>query len=374
MKQKLEYSVITLLRKNGKNVSKSELNELASLKIELERTCKELADDRDKIALSIQENIDNRYKTSFVITSIALHLKPSYSLILTDYQHNLKTQINSLILERDHLKSQTNELQSTRDEIINDIVILNTKNSELTHMNNDLSRRALEQRAKRSDIPETSPPLSPSQSTESTSLPFPSRRTRKASDAASVFSFSSKLNDQQSLSSNNFTRTLKKKGSSMFSKLAGTTKKPEPTLSKSTSSSMFRTTTKQSGIYGNQSFNNSVQSVAMSIKESKKFMESSLSLSDCLHSFQSYSFIRPVKCGLCNEKMWGRSEYRCDQCGLLAHSRCLNKVTQDNFDSSSLDLPSAGFMHPSVSSSSSFDERRTRSKKSFSGSKKKKQC
>lgn len=203
-------------------------------------------------------------------------------------------------------------------------------------MNNDLSRRALE-RAKRADIPQNSPPLSPSQSTESTSLQI-SQRTRKQSDAGSVFSFSS----QQST----FTRSLKKKGSTMFSKFSSN-KKPE---------SMFRTTTQQSGIYSNPNFANS------------SAFKSSLSLSECMHSFQSYSFIRPVKCGLCNEKMWGRSEYRCDHCGILAHSRCLNKMTQDNLSNDSgLELPSASFMHPSVSSSSSIKSHDAKPKKSVSG-------
>lgn len=29
------------------------------------------------------------------------------------------------------------------------------------------------------------------------------------------------------------------------------------------------------------------------------------------HAFQPTAFLRPVKCGVCMEKMWGLSEYRC---------------------------------------------------------------
>jgi hypothetical protein len=335
------------MKKSGGLLSRKEIDRLAYLRVELERTCKELINYRDKIATAIDDSTNN-------------------STVYSNYQKSLKSQIKSLTQERDSLKTQTKKLAVSRDEIINEMVLLNTKNAELTTMNNDLSRRAIErEEATPIDVPNmsltNSPPLSPSQSSETSSIippHAPIQRQRKLSNASSVmFNVSSRksfISDQKPT-----LFSLKKKGSTMFNKLSATstTSKPNkldtptPMPSSSSSSSIFRTTSRS--IYNNPNYSSSLQSLNYQDsgnlgKSSKKsFMDSSVSLSHAgheSHSFQPTSFLRPVKCGSCGDKIWGRSEYRCDGCGFSSHSRCLSKVPQQCSavnTSSSFDLSSS---------------------------------
>ncbi|RCH80076.1 hypothetical protein CU098_005683, partial [Rhizopus stolonifer] len=179
-----------------------------------------------------------------------------------------------------------------------------------------------------------------------------STRPRKESDASSILcrvsSRSSFISDQKPT-----LLRLKKKGSAMFSRW----KEPK---------------SKQEGIYGNSLFNSSLQSLSSvstheggswgrSSAKEKGFIDSSASLhmissnnssmSLSEHAFQPMSFIRPVKCGVCGDKIWSRSEYRCECCGFCLHTRCLNKAPQQCPGSNStFDLSLD--MQPSVSSSS----------------------
>lgn len=242
---------------------------------------------------------------------------------------------------------------------MHEMVLLNTKNAELTTMNNDLSRRAIEKEEATLPHPgamplsHSSPPLSPSQSSDTSSSAIvppltmqQPQRPRRPSNASSVmFNVSSRKSFISDQTPTLF--RLKKKGSTMFGKLGATatsTSKPSkleapaapmPTTSTSSSSSIFRTTSRS--IYSNPNYSSSLQSLSYQDspslgKSSKKsFMDSSVSLSHAgheSHSFQPTSFLRPVKCGSCGDKIWGRSEYRCDGCGFSSHSKCLSKVPQ----------------------------------------------
>ncbi|KAF1798645.1 hypothetical protein FB192DRAFT_1392542 [Mucor lusitanicus] len=339
IKRQQEFTIVSLMKKSGGVLSRKEIDKLAYLRVELERTCKELIHYRDKIAAAIDESTTS-------------------SSVYSSYQKSLKSQIKSLTQERDALKSQTKDLTASRDEIIHEMVLLNTKNAELTTMNNDLSRRALEKEEATSThlgampLSHSSPPLSPSQSSDTSSIAPPSamqlqQRPRRPSNASSVmFNVSSRRSFISDQTPTLF--RLKKKGSTMFGKLGATTTStssksskldtpaaPMPTTSTSSSSSIFRTTSRS--IYNNPNYSSSLQSLSyqdshsLSKSSKKSFMDSSVSLSHAgheSHSFQPTSFLRPVKCGSCGDKIWGRSEYRCDGCGFSSHSKCLSKVPQ----------------------------------------------
>ncbi|CAO0794952.1 unnamed protein product [Mucor circinelloides] len=361
IKRQQEFTIVSLMKKSGGLLSRKEIDKLAYLRVELERTCKELIHYRDKIAAAIDANTTS-------------------STVYSSYQKSLKSQIKSLTQERDALKSQTKNLTASRDEIIHEMVLLNTKNAELTTMNNDLSRRAIEKEEATSThldaMPlSNSPPLSPSQSSDTScsiiSPPTMQQRPRRPSNASSVmFNVSSRKSFISDQTPTLF--RLKKKGSTMFGKLGATTSTststksskleaptaPMPTTSTSSSSSIFRTTSRS--IYNNPNYSSSLQSLSYQDSNSlgksskKSFMDSSVSLSYAgheSHSFQPTSFLRPVKCGSCGDKIWGRSEYRCDGCGFSSHSRCLSKVPQQCTaaqTSSSFDLgypSSASFDH-----------------------------
>ncbi|EIE83882.1 hypothetical protein RO3G_08587 [Rhizopus delemar RA 99-880] len=288
IKQQQEFIITALLRKDSGLLSKKDLDRLAIFRSQLENACSELIKHRDTLVVEIDQAVD----------------KQTLSTYYANYQKSLKAQLKSITQQRDLLYAETKDLRETRNELVHDLISLNNTKSEEP----------------------TDPPItiSPSQSTSSI-------RPRKLSDADSVIckvsSRNSYLGDQ--------TPTLfriKKKGSTMFNKfthsnntngtnVSNSKLKPEPSISSSSTSS----TSASSSIY-NLSSKFATGSL-QNLSKKSGFMDSSLSLHGN-HAFMPTSFIRPTKCGVCSDKIWGRSEYRCEGCGFLAHSRCLSQVPQ----------------------------------------------
>ncbi|KAI8883425.1 RhoGAP-domain-containing protein [Backusella circina FSU 941] len=352
IKQKQELIIAALLRKNGGILSKQNITKAAHLRVEIDRACIELVKYRDELTIMTDQQAEKQLRNT-IHGSEAL----------------LKSQIKALKSERDVLRSETKELRSSRDEIIHEITLLNSKNAELTNMNNELSMRAIEKEEAVSTpnsvmVQPSSSTLSVSHSTDSSSsLSLVTTRSRKISDASSIIC---KVSTRNSFIADQTPKLfrIKKKGSTMFSKFSGSSNagnsgttvkssvKPEPSISS------------KSSIYNGGS-NSSLQNLAHSSSsydlsnlsgslgkssKSKLALESSLSLHQIptthqggSHSFQPTSFLRPIKCGACGDKIWGRSEYRCDGCGFSSHSRCLSKVPQQCLaaTSSTLDLLSS---------------------------------
>ncbi|KAG1148533.1 hypothetical protein G6F37_003488 [Rhizopus arrhizus] len=288
IKQQQEFIITALLRKDSGLLSKKDLDRLAIFRSQLENACSELIKHRDTLVVEIDQAVD----------------KQALSAYYANYQKSLKTQLKSITQQRDLLYAETKDLKETRNELVHDLISLNNTKSEEP----------------------TDPPITISPSQSSSSI-----RPRKLSDADSVIckvsSRNSYLGDQ--------TPTLfriKKKGSTMFNKFthsnntnganASNSKlKPEPSISSSSTSS----TSASSSIY-NLSSKFATGSL-QNLSKKSGFMDSSLSLHGN-HAFMPTSFIRPTKCGVCGDKIWGRSEYRCEGCGFLAHSRCLSQVPQ----------------------------------------------
>ncbi|PHZ17448.1 RhoGAP-domain-containing protein [Rhizopus microsporus ATCC 52813] len=294
IKHQQEFIIAALLTRNNAGLlSRKDLDKLAMLRLQLENACNELIQYRDLLTTQIDQTVD----------------KQTISGYYSNYQKSLKAQVRSLSQQRDLLLTETKELKTTREEVLKDLINLST------HKQSD------------SAVPPIT--ISPSESTSST-------RPRKLSDAGSVIckvsSRNSFLGDQ--------TPTLfriKKKGSTMFNIFTNGNNannshsnnnnnnnnnsniklKPEPSVSTSSTSS-----TAASSIYGlSTKFSGSSQNL------SKKAGLSELNVSyQGNHAFMPASFIRPVKCGVCSDKIWGRSEFRCEGCGFLAHSRCLTQV------------------------------------------------
>ncbi|KAI8975385.1 hypothetical protein BDF20DRAFT_603021 [Mycotypha africana] len=412
IKSQQELTIISLLKEKGNLLSKKEIDKAAILRVELERACKEMAEYRDRIVNNIGQTV-------------------AHSSLLKDYQKALKLQIKSLIQERDFLQIQTKDLAKCRDEIIREMVLLNTKNAELTTMNNDLSRLALEKEeanssSNNSNSPSTSPPLSPSHSSALTPTTADYHaaqlRPRKNSNASSIMSKMSYRRSFIATQSPGSLFRLKKKGSAMFGKfspnnysLTGAAVSTNNNGSSNNgsnsrylkhelaSSSLTRQDDENatSAIYNDNMYNYSTQSLniptttvstsceagdgtlgrsatpnslnnnishrkynsknstitssSQKISSSSyaghgKMSASSTTSTDIYHhSFRLTSFLRPVKCGVCGDKIWGRSEYRCEHCGYSSHSRCLNQISE----SCPQAAPSLSSLSPSATNSNS---------------------
>ena len=60
IKRQQEFTIVSLLKKSGGLLSRKEIDKLAYVRVELERTCKELVHYRDKIAAAIDESTTSR--------------------------------------------------------------------------------------------------------------------------------------------------------------------------------------------------------------------------------------------------------------------------------------------------------------------------
>lgn len=57
--QQQELVITSLLKKNGGVLSRKEIDRIAQLRLELERTCKEMINYRDKMAAAMDEKAKN---------------------------------------------------------------------------------------------------------------------------------------------------------------------------------------------------------------------------------------------------------------------------------------------------------------------------
>ncbi|KAG0800106.1 hypothetical protein G6F22_002561 [Rhizopus arrhizus] len=305
IKRQQEIIITTLLKSSnhGGLLSKKELDKLGKFRAQLENACNELIKYRDMLAIEIDRSVDKQKLGNF-------------------YQKGLKTQLTSMIQQRDLLISETRELKATRDEALCSLVKLTQVNS------------------------------SPEEQSPATSPQIPNTaRPRRISDAGSIICNVSSRNSFMGDQTPTLFR-IKKKGSTMFSKLtssnssssiSNTNANTKLRLETSVSASSIPSLTTSPSIYGISS--KYINGSSQNLTKKSGSTESNLSSTPMQgnHSFLPTSFIRPVKCGVCTDKMWGRSEYRCEGCGFLSHSKCLSQV------------PSACSSPSPVLSRSSFD-------------------
>ncbi|RCH90819.1 hypothetical protein CU098_007494, partial [Rhizopus stolonifer] len=318
IKQQQEYIITSLLRTDSGLLSKKDLEKLAMYRTQLESACIELVRYRDVLSVEIDQAVD----------------KQTLSTYYTNYQKSLKAQAKAISQQRDILQAETKDLKQTRDELVHDLISLNNNQEEPAA------------------AAAAAPPITISPSTSSSST-----RPRKLSDAGSIICKVSSRNSFLSDQTPTLFR-IKKKGSTMFNKLAHSPTpkiKPEPSLSNSSTSS-------SSSIYGLSS--KFATGSLQNLSKKSGFMDSSMSLHGN-HAFMPTSFIRPVRCGVCNDKIWGRSEYRCEGCGFLAHSRCLSQVPQSCLSTYAARSASSFDLH---SDSASLYAPETKSNKSLFGS------
>lgn len=215
--------------------------------------------------------------------------------------------------ERDVVLQETRRLEKTRDEVINEMVMLNTKNAELTSLNNDLSRRVTEREREAAAVMAGTSFLgsqpAPSKSAEglgsASSLP-----QRKSSDSHSHAGAVRRIVQRDSFNGTQAPKMFRLKrakedAGKMFGKFAGGGKGGKPEQS----------TGIYNGLNGASTSSVNLTSQHHARKDSRspqRSQESTIpSLAQGSHTFIQTSFLRPVKCDVCCEKMWGLNELRC---------------------------------------------------------------
>ncbi|KAI7862063.1 hypothetical protein BDF14DRAFT_1886487 [Spinellus fusiger] len=324
---------------------KEEIDRLAQSRIELNKACEELRHSRDVLANDIASSVQ---------TQAGLVSQNNVEAEASEFKKALYTEIQSLMAERDALKADTQNLSKMRDEIIHETILLNTKNGELTKINNELSQRAIEHELQSNKHIPHSP--SPSPSTE---LIYPMSMQRQSSEGSAMTSSSTTSREPPTGKHEAKIMRLKKKGSAMFGKLSIKSKADSAIY-------LYNSDYAQSSkslLYDMSHANSSNQSLSVEglmgnqRQKPKMSLESIFSGSGSVfgsgpHAFHLTSFLRPVKCNACNEKMWGRHEYRCQGCGYVCHTKCVNHVPQlCSASNTSLDLSNESDLELAKSSS-----------------------
>ncbi|ORZ26134.1 hypothetical protein BCR42DRAFT_364789 [Absidia repens] len=328
--------------------SEQEIDRLTNTKVDLEKTCHQLKAYRDVLAAQSDDQAGLE------------------SSVLERYPMALQEHIQSLRKERDALQQEMEGLNKARDDVIHEMIVLNTKNAELSSMNNDLSRRMSEREREAAAIMAGTSFVhntpSPSPSTEWLASPVSSPASpsfmmqRKSSDTSLLMQRITSQDSTASSSSNSKIFKMKKPKSNVFNKITsfgsssggggGTQQQnskkdaytgpmsPSPytldqtqslyNLNAAASSNDLLTSTSTGT--GNSSSSNS-RTGRYYRKDSKPSYDDTIALSSSnsngTHAFLPSSFLRPVKCSACGDKIWGTTGYRCQGCGLICHSKCL---------------------------------------------------
>ncbi|KAI8340648.1 hypothetical protein BC941DRAFT_450133 [Chlamydoabsidia padenii] len=235
-------------------------------------------------------------------------------------ENALTIQYQSIQQEIQTARDVLHQLDHKRDVILEEMVLLNTKNAELNTMNNDLSRhiahRELETKAliastqflRSSSSTETTistastypPPSRPSTSTTSTNSSSsatgkkPTRRQQAKKDPeptteTRMFAFSRPKNVFAN-------RGLHKKKSSECENVQPPKASQRPPSSASSSSASLRSPTDP-----------------LEVPQKKRFSMTETSLPNHLHQFIETKFLRPTRCEWCQEKMWRSHELKCQE-------------------------------------------------------------
>ncbi|CAO3644996.1 unnamed protein product [Cunninghamella echinulata] len=283
------YHHITIFGDVGfSQYNQDELADLHRLKLQAEKSVNDLRNQRDDIFEDIERK-KSLYWEQFT--------QPQQQYI-TSLQHDI-----------DHAKLGYGRLVKARDDIIAEMIMLNTKNAELSSMNNDLSRKVTEREreaiavmAGTSFLPNdlinnaTITTTAETDNLKNVTSPKLTAHRDNFNDAVAprLFKFRrnrSKNNGSNSSGSNNNNSSAHdKKEKESIDTLIGM---PYDTNNK-------EMTEKPANIEGQLRVGN--------------------------HLFNPTKYLRPTKCDVCNEKMWRSNEFKCQECGIACHTKCVYRA------------------------------------------------
>lgn len=277
--------------------TREDLAQLGRAKGELEATCKELRDQRDSLSAAIMNAAVN--------TPDAL-----FSRILPAQVQ----QLHSLQSDMEAARANYLRLIKGRDDIINEMIMLNTKNAELSALNNDLSRRVTEREREAlaimagtsfiTDEPESAKPSAELEQPTAAATAAATALERKSSDHQRRVAQRDSISHAEPPKMFKFRRN---KGGPMFRRRghSDSKKNAEELISVPYDPTKPMHATHEGTVREHGSASDLVKPN---------------------HSFTQTRFLRPTKCDACGEKMWRVSELKCHDCGYICHYRCMHNV------------------------------------------------
>ncbi|KAI8640077.1 hypothetical protein BD408DRAFT_370663 [Parasitella parasitica] len=313
--------------------SKEEIEDLSRTRADLEQICYDLRQQRDSLVCELENHSKN-------IEKMLASQKPQ-DLHWERLQHAYQQQLDSMQKDMASAKASYAKLLKGRDDIISDMILLNTKNAELSQLNNDLSRRVMEreQEAKAvfagmSFLPTPAEEINTGMSKSSSSTNINNKNNnnsstkhrRNASTGSIGITHSNSMSDMNKSESFTSSATAKVAQRDSFNGSAA------PKLFKFIRG---RNNSVPRRIATDAPYDNNITKSLEPVSES--FRKEPENIKPGKHHFAQFKFLRPVKCGACGEKMWRINELKCSDCDVVCHSKCLYSVSQPCYRKNSLD-------------------------------------
>ncbi|KAI8142543.1 hypothetical protein BJV82DRAFT_669689 [Fennellomyces sp. T-0311] len=295
--------------KESMNMTKDDISSLSQSKAALDQLCKDLRIHRDELVVEISNAAASR------LTSDGVWEKN---------QQACQQQLRSIQSDIESVKSSYNRLVKARDDIINEMIMLNTKNAELTSLNNDLSRRVTErEREALAVMAGTSFLGDDNNKNETNGKQLPSQDSalelnvsleRKSSDHQNV----RKIAQRDSISKAEPPKMFKFRRNKFGRRRGDSNSKKSDAEDVTIGVPYDANVSRPLG-----------QDAQGRQKSSGELKEQDHIPRRNGHNFAQTRFLRPTKCDACNEKMWRVSELKCQDCGYISHFRCMHKASSN---------------------------------------------
>ncbi|CAO0795509.1 unnamed protein product [Mucor circinelloides] len=313
--------------------SKEEIEELNQTRADLEQLCHDLRTERDSLVNELENHSKN-------IEKLFASQKPQ-DLHWERLQHAYQQQLDSMQKDMSNAKNSYAKLIKGREDIISDMILLNTKNAELTQLNNDLSRRVMEREQEAKAVFAgmsflTTPAEESNNSSSSTSSS--TKHRRNLSTGSIGITHSTSLTEINSGKTESFISPTTAKLAQRDSFNGSAAPKLFKFRRNKSGSGKHKMTNKQNDDLisvpydSNNPNTRSLEPVSESfIKKEQENVKAGK------HHFAQQKFLRPIKCEACGEKMWRVNELKCSECGIVCHSKCVYSVPQACYRKSSMD-------------------------------------
>ncbi|CEI94880.1 hypothetical protein RMCBS344292_09084 [Rhizopus microsporus] len=312
--------------------TKEEIEELNQARGDLEQICFDLREERDNLMQDLERHSEN-------IEKLLASQKPQ-ELHWERLQHAYQQQMDSMQKDMALIKNNYTKLIKAREDIISDMILLNTKNAELTQMNNDLSRKVIEREQEaKAVIAGTSFLAIPEESTKPDKSKKEGKHRRNLSTGSIGIVHSNSMPDIKvttaTADTSTATVTPKVAQRDSFNGSAAPKlfkfRRNKSTLGKSSSKSSKGEEKLISIPYDTTHNTRSLEQV------SEPFVKREIENNKSRHHFIASKFLRPTKCEVCGEKMWRVTELKCSECNVTCHSKCMYSVPQNCSRKSSLE-------------------------------------
>lgn len=287
--------------------SKEEIEDLNQSRADLEQLCHELRSERNSLIEELERHSDN-------IEKLLISQKPQ-DLHWERLQHAYQQQLDSMHQDMNSAKAAYAKLIKGREDIISDMILLNTKNAELSQLNNDLSRRVMEKEQEAKAVFAgmsflTTPEDKQLEKVNSSNSSTTSATTEKTSGnhhRRNLSTGSIGISHSHSLSD------IKNDATGVTPKLA-----QRDSFNGSAAPKLFKFRRNKSGS-GKKSSTEKIISIPYESNHttrslepvSESFLKKEPEIVRGKHHFAQAKFFKPTKCEACSEKIWRVSELKC---------------------------------------------------------------